>query len=203
MLFEPIFLTLYTLKPPCRSSSSSGEVGGVDDVVEDVHRQAEERQVRSGQVDPGAPYRHTTVFSPEGHVVARQVLDGEAVADVGGLGLAADDVVEEDGLDGGVVGRRGEAADEAGQGGVGGREDRQVRVAAEGADEVCPLHQREERVQPLAAEAGREGGGPTAAAAVAAAAPAAAVAVAVAARAPLAVAAPAAVAAGPGGGQGG
>ena len=130
-------------------SSSSGEIGGVDNVVEDVHRQAEEGQVRPGQVDPGAPYRHEAALRPEGHVVARQVLDGEAVADVGGLGLAADDVVEEDGLDGGVVGRRGEAANEAGEGGVGGREDGQVRAAAEGAHQVGPLHQREERVQPL------------------------------------------------------
>ena len=121
-----------------------------------MYSEPQDGDVRPCKVDSGTSDRHAATC-PEGHVIAGQVLDGEAVADIPGHGLDADDVVEKDGLDSPGVGGSGEAVDEGGEGGVGGGEEGHLRVAAEGADEVGLLDERRQGVESLAPEAVLEG----------------------------------------------
>ena len=157
-----------------------------------------------GLADPGAADGHSPSPHPELHVVARQVLDGEPVADVLGQGLARDDVVEEDSLDGLGVRSRRQAADEGGEGAVGGGEDGEIGAAArvQGRDEARALNEGEQRVEfqtpESILEAAHAPAPPLLTSAATSVVPVS-VPVAVAARAPLAVAAPAA---GPGSGHG-
>ena len=125
-----------------------------------MYSEPQDGDVRPCKVYSGASDCHAPTCS-EGHVIAGQVLDGEAVADVPGHGLDADDVVEEDCLDGPCVGGSGEAVDEGREGGVGGSEEGHLRVAAEGADEVGLLDEGGQGVESLAPETILEGASST------------------------------------------
>ena len=121
----------------------------------------QDEDIRPCKVDSGSSDCHTAATCPEAHVIAGQVLDRHAVTDVADHGLEADDMVEEDGLDGPGVGRSGEAVEEGCKGGVGGSEEGHLRAAAEGGDKVGLFNEGRQCVESLAPEAILEGASST------------------------------------------
>ena len=119
------------------SSSPSWQIGRVDDVVDDVDCHLEHRDI--SPCNSGASNGHAAPSHSEGHVVSCQVLHCQSVRYVSRLGLARDDMVEEDGLHSLCVRSRWQTIEEALNSLVGGGEESQIGVPAESSNQVSIL----------------------------------------------------------------